>query len=428
MAGPLTLTPSGTVNGATVMLKIIGDGVNTPVFQNFIALDSSQGFDATSGSVNLVQGIRLYNEYYFSVTQVDAPIAVAAAYTLALQSVTSSSAILVAIPTGGIWPSGTTLTPAVAGVTGSFSPATISPSGSTPAQITFTATSAGTAALSISDNQGLSDPASVSQAFNPAAVATAYTLALTNVTASGATLVVTPTGGTWPAGTTITPSVTGITGTFSPATISPTGANTGQIAFTATASGTAVLSVADNQGLTDPASVSQAFNPSQTPGSVPLTWTTANGATITGNNVALAATGNGSIATPVIDATQPFEVIINWEPSNSTQAMVAYIASNSNASFAWPNPSGLIAGMYRFAPTAFTVPPTSSPVAIGTAAESVFMRMRKSGNDIIMDRSVDGVTYAGARTLAGALTGQTQAWLKVLAANGAANLDVNLYV
>jgi hypothetical protein len=315
------------------MLKIIGNGVNTPVFQNFIELDSSQGFDATSGATNLIQGVRLYNEYYFSVTQVFAPIT----------------------------------------------------------------------------------------------VATAYTLALTNVTEPGATLVVAPTGGTWPAGTTITPSVTGITGTFSPATVSPTGANTGQIAFTATASGTAVLSVADNQGLTDPSSVSQAFSPGGAPG-VPLTWTTANGATITGNNVALAATGNGSIATPAIDATQPFEVIINWAPSNSSSGMVAYIASDSNTSFAWPNPSGLIAGMYRTGADAITVPPLASPVSIGTRAESAFIRMRKSGNDVIMDRSVDGVTYAGARTITGVLTGQTQVWLKVLAAVGAANLDVNLYV
>ncbi len=87
-----------------------------------------------------------------------------------------------------------------------------------------------------------------------AAVASAYTTALSatsGAVGTATTMTFTPTGGAWPSSLVITPSVSTVTGTFSPATISPTGSAAATCTFTPSAAGSGTLGSGTSPSLTN---------------------------------------------------------------------------------------------------------------------------------------------------------------------------------
>ena len=86
-----------------------------------------------------------------------APGQVATAFSVALPGAgtVGTAVTLTLTPTGGSWPAGVTLTPAVAGVTGTFSPATLAPSGTAAVTATFSPASAGTGTVTVGSSPAM---------------------------------------------------------------------------------------------------------------------------------------------------------------------------------------------------------------------------------------------------------------------------------
>ena len=83
----------------------------------------------------------------------------ATAFTLALgsSSVLQNAGDTLTLTPNGAWPNGEVLTPSVSGVAGSFSPSTITPTGSAPAAFTFTGNAVGSGSLNVSPSVALTN-------------------------------------------------------------------------------------------------------------------------------------------------------------------------------------------------------------------------------------------------------------------------------
>lgn len=91
-------------------------------------------------------------------------------------------------------------------------------------------------------------------------VATSYTVALassTGIVGTAVNLTATPVGGGWPAGETLSPAIGGISGTFSPQTVTPTAGSTTPASFALTpgAAGTGTVTVTASPSMGTPAGV-----------------------------------------------------------------------------------------------------------------------------------------------------------------------------
>jgi len=196
-----------------------------------------------------------------SITSPGSGSTTATSYTLSGPTsgiVSEASTDFTVSPTDGDWPSGVTITPHSTG-SGTFSPTSFSPSGSSSATFTYTPsmTTGSPHTISTTNSGTMTDPSGVAYTVNPA-TATTYTLSGPSsgtVGQASTNFTVAPTGGSWPAGTTITPADT-LGGTFTPASVSPTGANSATFTITPAAAGTDTISVTNNQGLTNPSSLS----------------------------------------------------------------------------------------------------------------------------------------------------------------------------
>lgn len=165
-----------------------------------------------------------------------------------------------------------TFTPGVAGVSGSFSPA--APQiliGQSSVTVDFTATTAGTATVTFTNNRSLPNPAGLvftmtapnpdptlytQVAVPPVSVSLGQSITITYALDLAATAAVTITPACTLAGTFVTGSTVVI----------PIGETTGTAVFSPAMAGTATFSATDNRGLTDPASISVtvvAFNVAQ---------------------------------------------------------------------------------------------------------------------------------------------------------------------
>lgn len=110
--------------------------------------------------------------------------AAANAFTTALSSSsgTVGNAVTLAVtPTGAAWPSSVVLTPAAAGLSGTFAPTTRTPSGTTAATFTFTPSTAGSGTISVSASPSMTAPAGL--AYQATAAATQTPTPSGNVTA-----------------------------------------------------------------------------------------------------------------------------------------------------------------------------------------------------------------------------------------------------
>jgi len=187
----------------------------------------------------------------------------ATAYTMTASSATilSSQMDTLTFAPNGTVGSAVTVTPAVSGVTGTFSPTTITfASGATSSStqtVTFTPSSSGTAVISATNSGSLTNPSSIS--ITVAQATTTYEVAgnasVTEGTAS--TYTVTQGAGTLNNDTDVIPAISGITGTFTPASISlPAGSGaTGTFTFTASSTGSGTMSFTNDGTLTNASSL-----------------------------------------------------------------------------------------------------------------------------------------------------------------------------
>jgi len=176
-------------------------------------------------------------------------------------------------PAKGTWPSGTVLTPQATGVQGKFIPDTQRPIGVEPAYFQFVPLEPGTGTLTAvaSFASVSSAPAAPTPAPTPAA-ATAFTTALSSssgTVGNAVTLTVTPTGAAWPSSVVLTPSATGLSGTFAPTTRAPSGTAAATCAFTPSAAGSGTIDVVANPSMTTPAGLAYQATAAATPTPAP---------------------------------------------------------------------------------------------------------------------------------------------------------------
>lgn len=150
-----------------------------------------------------------------------------------------------------------TATPAVAGVTGGFSPATaVIATDEVSAQTVFTPTSAGTASVTFTNNRSLTNPAALVITVTAAPIApTSYTQVAdrTVVPIAGSVTVTYTLNHPATQAVTLTPGVSGVNGVFSVANVViPVDQTVGSVTFFPSGAGAATLTVTDDRGLTDP--------------------------------------------------------------------------------------------------------------------------------------------------------------------------------
>lgn len=263
---PTTITVSGSTPGTTTF---------TPT--------SSAG---TSGSFGGTTSPTMTNTTGTVAYAITATTATAYTSVLSTTSGFTGSAVTVTLaPTSGAWPA-TTLTPSLAGsstATGTFSPTSVTPTTGSSGSVTvsFTPSTAGSAVIHTAHTGGTltSDPADKTYTVS-AAPATGFTFAQTGTTgnvSTGHTVTVTPVGGVWPSGTTITPAVSGVSGTYSPTPIAPTSGvvTPATSVLTPTTAGTATLSVTNNQSWTAPSNLTYTVTAVSDPSTImtaPLVW------------------------------------------------------------------------------------------------------------------------------------------------------------
>lgn len=161
-------------------------------------------------------------------------------------------------PTGGAITGTVVVTPSDGGNGGSFTPTTVSLTTAAPtATFTYTPASSGTKTISVTNNGGLTNPANLSYSSSSAA-ATAITLSGpgTSTVGSPSASYTLDANGSITGTITITPNDGGAGGSFSPATSSISNTTpTASFTYTASSAGAKTISVTNNGGLTNPASV-----------------------------------------------------------------------------------------------------------------------------------------------------------------------------
>ena len=151
------------------------------------------------------------------------------------------------------------VTPGYTGNAGTFTPTSVSiSSGSPTGTFTFTPATVGTSTLSVTNNGGLSNPASSSYvaSVSPATAVTMSgpTSGTTGAVSSNFTI---EANGSITGTVVVTPSDAGAGGTFTPTSVSiSSGTPTGTFVYTAASNGTKTISVANNGGLSNPSNIS----------------------------------------------------------------------------------------------------------------------------------------------------------------------------
>lgn len=151
-----------------------------------------------------------------------------------------------------------TVTPSDAGQGGTFTPSTRNISSGTPTgTFTYTAASSGAKTISVSNNGGLTNPSNITFTAS-AAAATAITMTgpTSGVVGSASSVFNIGANGVISGTVVVTPSDSAGGGSFSPSSVSiSSGSPTATFTYTAASAGAKTISVSDNGGLTDPATI-----------------------------------------------------------------------------------------------------------------------------------------------------------------------------
>jgi len=157
----------------------------------------------------------------------------------------------------------------------------------------------------------------------------------------------------------------------------------------------------------------------------PIDWTVTAPVTEDGTYVANPAgsTGVGATSTDYIDPSDQFEIVVEL-PNNvsETNAVVVYLDDDNAAEYAWASGLDFVAGVYQYGGTFYRPVGGYAADALGISGLPKWIKLLKSGNDLVYQVSTDGVSYTTQYTATGVLAGLTQLWVKALfAAGDAAN-------
>lgn len=147
------------------------------------------------------------------------------------------------------------------------------------------------------------------------------------------------------------------------------------------------------------------------------TWTALANAIQSGDYLQMSgSTPAGGRATATINAQQAFSIVIDVPTTLSeSNGVVVYLDENQADTFAWETSKTFIAGAYTYDGGLFTPVGGYAATANGTVAAGNKIRLRKSGNDIVYEKSVDnGVNYTTVTTATGVLSGKSTLYLKGL--------------
>jgi len=139
------------------------------------------------------------------------------------------------------------------------------------------------------------------------------------------------------------------------------------------------------------------------------------------------ATANVAVSTTPIDSSEPFAVVAGVP---SVNGIVVTLSSDSVAR-PWGTNINRVAAWYLFITTGILYGAVGAATAVVHATglpATAIVRAQKSGNDIVLQTSIDGGgTWVTATTLTGVLSGVPNVWVKVQSSSIAvASMDVTL--
>lgn len=159
--------------------------------------------------------------------------------------------------------------------------------------------------------------------------------------------------------------------------------------------------------------------PPEVPGT-PLDWANTLHASDVGDELVSDGTAyGGAVSVQTINATLPFDLVYDYVNGTTDDGNVLYLASGAAnpGGYSWgPTMTDYLFGFYSYSGTMYieTVP-GSTTTAWKTGLPAVFkMRLRKFGDDVLCQYSVDGVSWETIRTVTGVLAGRTTIYPKAL--------------
>ncbi len=252
------------VQGSSVYLRLTADGINTLSFTGFKEFGGSLGYSNQAGTVNIIQFFYDGVDAFYSVSQ---PVYVAGAATgLALVGsatgsigVASGAFTVSLLPAGSLASTNPIIVIPASSIAGTFTPSALTLSSTAIiGTFTFTPSASGAASISLTNNGGLINPSALIYSIASAPIYNALTLigptsGTVATSSNNFTVILSPSGGTAPASTIVTPNSTG--GVFTPTSVTLTPAlPSATFTFIPNSVGTAAISITNNQGLTNPAS------------------------------------------------------------------------------------------------------------------------------------------------------------------------------
>jgi hypothetical protein len=178
----------------------------------------------------------------------------------------ASSPFTVQLPTGGTVSGTMNVTPHDGGAGGTFTPTSVAITTAAPsATFTYTAASTGAKTISVTNDAGFTDPASlILNVYSGTYLFSGPSSGTVSVASTPFTVQL-PAGGAVSGTVIVTPSDSGGGGTFTPTTVNlTTGAPSATFTYTPASTGVKTLSVTNNGGLTNPANLSYTSNAAST--------------------------------------------------------------------------------------------------------------------------------------------------------------------
>lgn len=198
------------------------------------------------------------------------------------------------------------------------------------------------------------------------------------------------------------------------------------------ATGVTVTVTSSTPAMTIPVTNAAVVNNSTAMVQVPLNFSGFTGVAQSVDTVTVGAVGQGAVATQAINATLPFEVISYGGNPNAGGGLVVCIESENSATFGWVSTNTYLLGAYT-APTngeVFRTTVGGSGVLVAGRAAPIYTKLAKSGSDLVLSTSPDGLVWSVDFTQVGVLTGLTTAYVKTFLASsstGAKSTSIQLF-
>ena len=152
----------------------------------------------------------------------------------------------------------------------------------------------------------------------------------------------------------------------------------------------------------------------------PISWSTGNGGSQTGDVLSIDGTNRGALASPIVNAALPFEIVV----SDYAQSFMVYLGNDNTLDFTYG--TAALAGIVVTQGALYkAVNSTSNLITLGAETPGA-IKLAKSGNDIVISKFVD-TDYVVKNTLTGILTGKTNIYLKALSAYFGGSANIKLY-